>query len=103
MRTRRVEIVGRGDDDNRYAPAARFQRHDVEPLMERAGADGADVAEAEHVAQKRLDEALRCRRGGRRAGSEAGKQRLADAEIARDLVAQGEALRNVVVAVSLLA
>jgi len=64
-------------------------------------ADPAYVGEAEHITQKRLDKP--CRRGCGRcgAGEELGKQRLADAEVARDFVAQGQALGNAVIGIRL--
>ena len=64
----------------------------------RASADAANVGEPEHVAQKLLDEIRSSRPcdGVSLAVSSLNK-RLADTEIARDLVAQREAFRDAVV------
>ncbi len=73
-------------------------------LAERAGADAANVGEAEDVAQQLLDETrLVAAAEGASLAVELGKQRLADAEVARDLVAQRQALGDAVVGLGLCA
>ena len=96
-----VEIVGRRHDHDRHAAAEPFERNGELALAERARADAANVGETEHVAQQLLDETDRgaVRRGLAR--RQFGEERLADAEVARDLVAQREALGDAVVRLGL--
>jgi hypothetical protein len=64
-------------------------------------ADPAYVGKAEHIAQQRFDEPRRRRCGRCGAGKKLRKQRLPDAEVARDLVAQGQALGDVIIGIRL--
>jgi hypothetical protein len=98
-----IEIDGRRHDHDRCAAVEPLKRHRELPLSDGACADPTNISETEHVAQELLDESDRgsVRRG--LACGQIGKKRLADAEITRDLVTQGEALRHAVIRLSLCA
>ncbi|GEM_PF-5972227 len=98
---RPVEFVRWRHHHNRHSSAEPIQRHGEMPAAEDARADTCKTGEAKHVTEEIFDEfdgggvgwMFRC--------GERGEQRLADAEVTRDLVAKGEALRNAVIGFAL--
>ncbi len=103
MGTRVVEIVRRRNNDDRDASTERFEADYVCPVAEDLGAGNSDVSESEYVAQKLLRESNRRLLRWMTAGEEFSEKRLADAEVARGLVAKSEPFGNVVVGIGLFA
>jgi hypothetical protein len=98
-----IEIVGRRHDHDRHTPVKTLKRYRELPLADRAGANPPNISKTEYVAQELLDKGDRGSVRRSFACSQIGKERLADAKIARNLVAQRETLRYAVVRLSLCA
>src|SRR4051812_39841445 len=103
MGARSVEIVVRRHYDDRPAAAEGFQRKSKLTIADGPRDSTVDIGKAEYLAQKILDEAQRCGWRGRIASGKSLEHRLADAEVARDFVAQRQAFRDAVVCLGLCA
>ena len=103
MGTSVVEIVRRRNNDDRDASTERLEADDVGTVALDLGAGHSNVGESEYVAQKLLRETNRRLLRWMAAGEEFAEKRLADAEVARGLVAKREPFGNVVVGIGLFA
>ena len=88
MGTSVVEIVRRRNNDDRDASTERLEADDVGTVALDLGAGHSNVGESEYVAQKLLRETNRRLLRWMAAGEEFAEKRLADAEVARGLVAK---------------
>ena len=96
-----IKFIGRRHDDDRYAAAQPFEGNGELALGESSSTDTAHVSETKHVSQQFLD---KTDGGAERRGvarREFGIERVADAEVARDLIAQREALGDGVITLAL--
>ena len=91
-----VDTISRRHHHDGRAPAQRLEGDGECPFPEGALADAGDVGKAEDVAQQLLDEFHRREVGWRVASAEGLEQGLPDAEVARHLLTQGHALRDLV-------
>src|SRR5690606_5310271 len=96
-RDRRLQLLRRHAHDDGHPAAERFERDPELAAACLAAAGGGEVSEPEDLREELADEGggrgFRVVARGRTRGNEVRPQRLRDAPVARDLVAQLEALR----------
>ncbi|MGP0089682.1 MAG: hypothetical protein ACLPKB_06955 [Xanthobacteraceae bacterium] len=84
---RAIQVIGRRHDYHRHSTVKPFEGDGELSTSEGARPNAAQIAKTEYMVQQLFDESNR--RGGGRCGAchQLGQQGLADAEIARDLIA----------------